>query len=93
MILLDFHSSLPDNLHQTVSTVDNHMKKLLKRLKHDNTLKAGGRVLESTDGCAKWFKRLTAIRVMSQFAFQDDTVIDRAIGCPGHDECGVDAVN
>ena len=91
--LFDFHSFLSDDLQQTASTVDNHMKKLVKQLKHSNILKEGGRVLGSTDGCAKQYKCSTAIRFMSHLSFQEKIVIDRAIGAPGHGKCEVDAIN
>merc|ERR1739836_149042 len=82
-----------DDLQQTASTVDNHMKKLVKNLKDNKILKDGGRVLGSTDGCAKQCKCSTVIRFMSHLSSKEKVVIDRAIGCPGHGKCEVDAIN
>ena len=62
-------------------------------MKDGNILKEGGRVLGSTDGCAKQCKCSTAIRFMSHLSFQEKIAIDRAIGCPGHGKCEVDAIN
>ena len=46
-----------------------------------------------TDGCAKQHMCSTAIRFMSHLAFQENIVIDRAIGVAGHGSCEVDAIN
>ena len=68
------------------STVNVHMLKLIEQLKEQGILREGGRILGSTDGCAKQYKCSTAIHFMSLLSFQHNLVIDRAIGCPGHGE-------
>ena len=74
-------------------TVDNHMEKLVLHLKGSGVLKEGGRVLGGTDGCAKQYKCSTAIKFMSNLAWTENIVLDRAIGAPGHGKCEVDAIN
>ena len=69
------------------------MTKLVKHLKSKKILEEGGRVLGSTDGCAKQCKCSTAIKFMSNLAWSKNIVVDRAIGAPGHGKCEVDAIN
>ena len=69
-----------------VSTVHFHMIKLIQHLMKKNILHRGGRLLGSTDGCAKQYKCSTAIYLMSMLAKSFDIVVDRALGAPGHGE-------
>ena len=91
--IFDFHSFLSDDKQQMAATVDNHMSKLIECLKNQQVLKDGGRILGSTDGCAKQYKCATAIHFMSLLSYKENVVIDRAIGTPGHGKCEVDAIN
>ena len=52
-LLFHFHSSLSDSREQDSSTLDNHMEMLIKCLKETGVLRTGGRILGSSDGCAK----------------------------------------
>ena len=92
-ISFHFHSFLSDSKQQDSSTVDNHMEKLIKHLKETGVLKDGGRILGSSDGCAKQHKCSSALRFMSNFSVKHGVAIDCAIGCPGHGTCEVDAIN
>ena len=92
-ISFHFHSFLSDSKQQDSSTVDNHMDKLIKCLKKTGVLKDGGRLLCSSDGCAKQHKCSSALRFMSHLSYKHGVAIDRAIGCPGHGKCEVDAIN
>ena len=92
-ILFHFHSFLSDSKQQDSSTVDNHMEKLIKHLKETGVLKDDGRILGSSDGCAKQCKCSSALRVMSNLSVKRGVAIDCAIGCPGHGKCEVDAIN
>ena len=69
------------------------MNQLVQELKKDKILCDGGRILASTDGCAKQCKCSTAICWMSLLSFKHNVVVDRAIGCPAHGKCEVDAIN
>ena len=60
------------------------MSKLFEQLMEDSILQKGGRVLGSTDGCAKQYKCSTAIYFMSHLSSKFGVAVDRAIGCPGH---------
>ena len=62
-ISFHFHSFLSDSKQQDSSTVDNHMDKLIKHLKESGVLKDGGRILGSSDGCAKQHKCSSAPQV------------------------------
>ena len=92
-ISFHFHSFLSDSKQQDSSTVDNHMGKLIKHLKKTSVLKNGGRILGSSDGCAKQCKCSSALRFMSHLSCEHGVAIDCAIGCPGHGKCEVDAIN
>ena len=89
----DFHSFLSDDTTQLASTVYFHMNLLIVKLFEQGILKNGGRILGSTDGCGKQYKCVTAIHFMSILSVKHGIVIDRAIGCPGHGKCLVDAIN
>ena len=69
------------------------MDKLIKCLKETGVLKDGGRILGSSDGCAKQCKCSSALRFMSNLSVKHGVAIDCAIGCPGHGKCEVDAIN
>ena len=92
-ISFHFHSFLSDSKQQDSATVDNHMDKLIKCLKKSGVLQKGGRLLCSSDGCAKQCKCSSALRFMSHLSCKHEVAIDRAIGCPGHGKCEVDAIN
>ena len=85
-LIFDFHSFLSDDPTQMASTVHFHMIKLIQHLMKKNILHRGGRLLGSTDGCAKQYKCSTAIYLMSMLAKSFDIVVDRALGAPGHGE-------
>ena len=91
--LFDFHSFLSDDKQQMASTADNHMQKLIALLKKDSILCEGGRILGSTDGCAKQCECSSALRFISLLAHKERIAIDRAVGAPGHGKCEVDAIN
>ena len=74
-------------------TVDFHMSKLFETLMEDGVLQKGGMVLVSTDGCRKQYKCSTAIYFMGHLSSKFGIIIYRAIGCPGHGKCEVDAIN
>ena len=92
-MILDFHSFLSDDTTQMASTVYCHMGKLLSLLTDTGQLASGGRVLATTDGCAKQYKCATSIYFMTLLASKYDIVMDRSICCPGHGKSIVDAVN
>ena len=60
-ISFHFHSFLSDSKQQDSSTVDNHMEKLIKHLKETGVLEDGGRILGSSDGCAKQHKCIRGV--------------------------------
>ena len=66
--VFDFHSYLSDEMTQMACTVDVHMSKLFEKLMEDGILQKGGRVLGSTDGCAKQYKCATAVFLMTMLA-------------------------
>ena len=76
-----------------MASTANHAKKLVMGLKGSKILKEDGRILGCTDGHAKQHKCSTVIRLTSHLAFQESIAINRAIGCPGHEKCEVDATN
>ena len=93
-IFFHFHSLSSDDLQQETTSAVNvhHLKKLVKQLKLNNTLKQGGRVLGRMNGCAKQGRHSTAIRFTSCFPPRR-TVTDRATGCPGRGKCEVDGTS
>ena len=92
-ITLDFHSFLCDDKTQMSNTVYYNMKKLVEKLMEQGTLKKGGRILASTDGCAKQYKCCTSLYYMSLVATTFEITMDRAIQAPGHGKSLVDAIN
>ena len=56
-------------------------------------LKAGGRVLGITDGCAKQHWCATALCFLTKVAHEFGITIDRAISAAGHGKSIVDALN
>ena len=92
-LILDFHSFLSDDTTQMASTVYCHMENLLTLLQQQGKLANGGRVLATTDGCAKQYKCSTSIYFMTLLATKFQIVMDRSICCPGHGKSIVDAVN
>jgi hypothetical protein len=62
-------------------------------LQQQGKLAIGGRVLTTTDGCAKQYKCSTSIYFMTLLATKFQIVMDRSICCPGNGKSIIDAVN
>ena len=77
--LLDFHSFMSDDTTQMASTVYFHMVMLIQKLMDSKIISKDGRVLSQTDGCAKQYKCVTTIYVMSLLATKHGIVVDRSI--------------
>ena len=92
-LVFDFHSYLSDDTTQMACTVHCHMIKLITQLMNDNVLSKGGRLLSTTDGCAKQYKCATAIYLLSMLSKTYNIVIDRALCAPGHGKSEVDSIN
>ena len=78
-LVFDFHSYLSDDTTQMACTVHCHMIKLITQLMKDNVLSKGGRLLSTTDGCAKQYKCSTAIYLLSILSKTFGIVVDRAL--------------
>ena len=79
---------MSDDKTQNAATVQNLMVKLMEFLiENKKLLKRGGpagRLLCTTDGCAKQYKCATSLYFMSVLSHKFGVVVDRAICCPGH---------
>jgi hypothetical protein len=75
-LILDFHSFLSDDTTQMASTVYCHMEKLPTLLQQQGKLAIGGRVLTTTDDCAKQYKCSTSIYFMTLLATKFQIVVE-----------------
>ena len=92
-LIMDFHSYLSDDRTQLASTVYWHMDDLIKKLLAQGSLKKGGRVLGTTDGCAAQYKCANALYYQSLLAHKHRIVVGRNISEAGHGKSVVDALN
>ena len=92
-ITLDFHSFLCYDTTNMANTVYYNMAYLVRKLMEQGSLQKGGRVLASTDGCAKQYKCFTSLYYMSLIATRFEISMDRAIQAPVHGKSLVGAIN
>ena len=52
-VVVDFYSCLSGDMTQKANIVYDHMEKLIQKLLESEQLKKGGRILHTTEGCAK----------------------------------------
>ena len=83
-IIMEMHSHFSDTSRQDARTTHTHLKILLDYLFENSLLKKGGLLLDDTDGCAKQYRSVTALYLLSLIAVTYGIVYDRAIGALGH---------
>ena len=81
-VVTNFYSFLSDKKKQNAATTDNHMDRLIKKLKQDKVLTT--RIYETTDGCSGQYRCGTALWFMSALSAKHNIIIDRTYDAPAH---------
>ena len=72
--VMEFHSYLSDRKLQDSSTVQNHMKHLVERLKSFAILKEGMTMNDVSDGCAAQYQSGSAFYFLSVLSYTEKSL-------------------